>query len=317
MKRIAVILLLAGLVSFWGCKQNGSLRAGFVVHTLQDERWKIERDAFTAKFTALGGEVFFEDANLDDRNQYHLVKKLIEEKGIDVLVIVPVNSKTAASIARLCHENGVKVISYDIIIENCDLELFASFDNYKIGEQMAQYAISHKPRGNYVLLWGDSNMKIAHWIKDGQMNVLDPLIKSQQINLVYQSYVENWSPDNSAFLMKRIIDFSNEPIDAIIASADGIAQGVVDAYVENRISEVPLLTGQDASSGAIINIKDKLQAMTIRKPFKQLAEKTAECAWLLARNKPVVTDKSISNGYKDIPAILLATEVVDATNINQ
>jgi len=315
MKRNYLFILILSVYQLFSCSQGNSLKAGFVVHTLQDERWLIERDAFTAKFTDLGGTVFFEDANQDDRNQYHLVKSLIDKEGIDVLVLVPVNSKTAASIARLCHENGVKIISYDIIVENCELDLFASFDNEKIGEQMANYAISKKPRGNYVLLWGDSNMKIAHWIKEGQMKVLDPFIRNGQIKIAYQSFVENWSPANSEFIMKRVIDFSNEPIDAIIASADGIAQGVVDAYLFNQDREVPILTGQDASTGALRNITEHLQAMTIRKPFKLLAEKTAEYAYLLARDKPVKTEKKISNGYKEIPAILLETEVVDLSNL--
>ncbi|MCF8361541.1 MAG: substrate-binding domain-containing protein, partial [Prolixibacteraceae bacterium] len=100
-------------------------KVGFLVHTLNDERWKIERDVFTDIIEQNGGQVFFNNAEQNERVQYHQAKKMIEE-GVDAIVIVPVNSKTAASIARLCAENDVKIIAYDIIIDNCDLDLYVS-----------------------------------------------------------------------------------------------------------------------------------------------------------------------------------------------
>jgi D-xylose transport system substrate-binding protein len=316
MKTFSYIVAIFATLLFSGCTStNSSIKAGFLVHTLQDERWSIERDAFTARFTELGGSVVFENANQDERNQYHIAKKLIEEENIKVLVIVPVNSKTAASIVRLCHDNNVKVIAYDIIIENSDLDLFVSFDNEKVGELMAQYATTRIPKGNYVLLWGDSDMKITHWIKDGQMKVLEPYLKSGDISIAYQSFVENWSGINSAQIMKRVIDFSDDPVDAIIASADGIAQGVIDAYHSRDIGNIPLLTGQDASTEAIENIRKNTQTMTIKKPFDKLAVQAADCAFQMANSKKIKTDTELFNGYKNVASILLEPSVVDIKSI--
>lgn len=299
---------------FLSCKTSDSVSAGFLVHTLQDERWAGERDAFTAKFESLGGQVLFENAEQDERNQFHLAKKMIDE-GVDVLVVVPVNSKTAASIARLCQQNGVKIIAYDIIIENCDLDMFISFDNEMVGEKMAEYAIQNKPTGNYVMLWGDSDMKISHWIKDGQMKVLNPYIESGQINVVYKSFVENWSGENSEHLIKKVVDCSTSGIDAIVASADGIAEGVIKAYEENGDTVMPLITGQDASAIALDYIRQGKQSMTIRKPFKDLAEEAAVCAHTLAEGKKYETSFVLNNGAKDIPSILLPVTVIDSSNL--
>jgi D-xylose transport system substrate-binding protein len=308
-------ILLFSILFFPSCNRSGrSFTAGFLVHTLQDERWAIERDAFTAKAKELGGKVIFENAEQDERNQYHLAKKMISE-GIDVLVIVPVNSKTAASISRLCSENGVKLIAYDIIVENSPLDLYISFDNEKVGEIMAKYAIEHKPTGNYVLLWGDSDMKVTHWIREGQMKILEPYIKSGQINVVYKTYVESWSNINSEHLMGKVIDVYGDKIDAIIASADGIAQGVVDAYAKESGLKVPLLTGQDASHAALEYIKEGKQSMTIRKSFKDLAERAAVCASELASGKKIKPDLMLSNGYAEIPSILLPPSLVDINNL--
>jgi D-xylose transport system substrate-binding protein len=311
MKLSALILILLLLTSQYSCiKTGGSFKAGFLVHTLQDERWAIERDAFTAKVTELGGSVLFDNAEQDERNQYHLAKKMISE-GIDVLVLVPVNSKTSASISRLCADNGVKLIAYDIIVENCPLDLYISFDNEKVGEIMAQYAIDKKPGGNYVLFWGDSNMKIAHWIKDGQMKVLQPYIQSGKINLVYSAYIENWNNANSAFLMGKIIDVHGENIDAVIASADIIAQGVIEACDEKAITRRPLLTGQDASQTALQYMREGKQSMTIKKDFTQLAAHAAISAQKLARGEKIKGDTVLYNGYKNIPSVLLPPVLVE------
>lgn len=294
----------------------GGFTAGFLVHTLDDERWAIERDIFTKRVKELGGNVLFENAQQDERMQLHLAEKMIES-GIDVLVVVPVNSKTAASIARLCEKNKVKLIAYDIMIDNCKPDLFISFDNIMIGEMMASYAISKQPAGNYVLLWGDGGMNVAQWVKEGQLNVLNKYIDSNKIKVVYKTYVENWGKEEASHLAERVFDFSINDIDVVIASSDGIADGVIQSLKKRNAGKYPLITGQDASQGALQNIKEGFQSMTIFKPFDKMAIIAADAAYNLASGKPVKSDTMLFNGRDDIPSILLKPSLIDKSNINQ
>ena len=315
----AKILFLIFFLSILGCsckRKYSSLTAGFIVHTLQDERWAIERDVFTQKINEIGGEVKFENANQDERVQYHQAKQLIDE-GIDVLVVVPVNSKTAASIARLCQKEKVKIIAYDIMIDNCDLDLYVSFDNMKIGEMMANYAITNQPSGNYVLLWGDSNMKVARWIKEGQMKILQPYVEAGKIEILYRAFVEGWSPVNASHILDRIIDFADQPIDAVLASSDGIAGGAIASFSNAGYTMYPLITGQDASQSALKLIREEKQSMSIYKPFENLAEIAATAAYNLVKGKEIKVDTVLFNGRINVPSILLQPSVIDMENIDK
>lgn len=308
-KSILNFFLIVLVVVASSCSKNSnSVKVGFLVHTLNDERWAIERDNLIDQIGEFGGKVLFNDAENDERVQYHQAVEMIN-KGVEVLIVSPVNSKTAASIVRLCHENKVKVIAYDIIIENADLDLYISFDNEKIGTQMAEYAISKCYKGNYVLLWGDGNMMISHWIKNGQLDILKPHIELKEIEIVYRSFIEEWSTENACKIMKDILDLYDKRIDVVIASSDGIAQGVINAYMECGIRDLPIITGQDASNTAINNIQLGFQTMSVSKPFSELAIVAAENAILLVNKKKINSDKFINNGRCNVPSILLETKI--------
>jgi ABC-type xylose transport system substrate-binding protein len=38
---------------------------------------------------------------------------------------------------RLAHEKGIRVLAYDRLIKNADLDLYATFDNVRVGELQA------------------------------------------------------------------------------------------------------------------------------------------------------------------------------------
>ena len=95
-------------------------------------------------------------ANGDDAVQVGDVEKLLT-RGIDVLVIVPHDGKAMAKAVRLAHDAGVPVIAYDRLVLDSDLDLYVSFDNVRIGELQARYAVDHLPtpgRGRIVRIFG-------------------------------------------------------------------------------------------------------------------------------------------------------------------
>ena len=77
------------------------------------------------------------------------------------------------------------MISYDRLIKNSDVDLYVSFDNERVGEMQATAITELVPKGNYVLIEGADTDNNAHLFKKGQMNVLQPLIDSGDIKVVY------------------------------------------------------------------------------------------------------------------------------------
>lgn len=65
-------------------------------------------------------------------------------EGVDVLVVVPADADAAAEIVKKAHSAGVKVISYDRLIRNADVDYYVSFDNEKVGELQAEAIVKKR-----------------------------------------------------------------------------------------------------------------------------------------------------------------------------
>jgi D-xylose transport system substrate-binding protein len=238
-------------------------------------------------------------------------------QGAKVLVINPVNFNTAAEIIRKAHKNNVKVIAYDRIIRNCNLDFYLSFNNEKVGNMMANYVVSLKPEGKYMILSGDKSDQNAIWVKNGVVKVLDPFIKNGKIKVVYDVFVEAWSAENANHEVKQYINLtSGELPDVIISSSDGISAGVVDALVEYDVAGTVLVTGQNADLKACQNIVNGAQIMTVYKPFKKLAYKAAELAIKMA-NGEIISENTTTtfNGVKDVTTLLFEPILIDKSNL--
>ena len=110
---------------------------GFILDTLKNERWYKDKGLFEEQVKKSGGQVKTLAANGIAEVQKKQAELLIEE-GVDVLVVVPTDAEAAAEIVDLAHKVDVKVISYDRLIKNADLDYYISFDNEKVGEMQAR-----------------------------------------------------------------------------------------------------------------------------------------------------------------------------------
>src|SRR5262245_894242 len=157
MKRRFLIPLLAILLAAAACGRSGSGQKapviGLSLDTLREERWQRDRDMFVARAQELGARVLVQAANNNEVVQNAQAENLLTQ-GVDVLVVAPHNSKTAATIVESAHRTGVPVIAYDRLINDSDVDLYISFDNERVGELQAGYAVRRVPRGRYVLIGG-------------------------------------------------------------------------------------------------------------------------------------------------------------------
>ena len=256
-------------------------------------------------------------AEYDENLQVKQATELLKE-GIDVLIVVPVNSNTSAAIVRDAHEYHVPVIAYERLIKNSDLDYLVTFDSKKIGRSMVEYAIENKSEGNYVLLWGDPGDVNAHLIREGQEEELKSYAGNKSINIVYRGFVENWSEENAVHLMKTILTLTDQHIDAVITSSDGIAMGVQQAYKELAINDKIILTGQNAELPAIHSILNDEMNYTVYKPTKTIAEKSVDLAIKLAKRQKIEEISShIDNGRKQVPVVLLTPQPVTKNTIRE
>src|ERR1700754_9904 len=148
---------------------------GFSIDDLRLERWSRDRDYFVAAAEKLGAKVSVQSADASEERQISQIENLIS-RGVDVIVIVPFNSKVLGNVVSEAKKAGIKVVSYDRLILNADIDAYISFDNEKVGEMQAQGVVNAAPKGNYFLLGGAATDNNAKILRDGQMKVLQPAI---------------------------------------------------------------------------------------------------------------------------------------------
>lgn len=324
---LAVLLLaLALLVTACGGKEastgsgggggkDGEVTIGFSLATLQEERWQRDRDLFVAAAQKLGARVEVQAANNDEATQIAQAENLISQ-GVDVLVVVPQNAEASAAIVEKAHEAGIKVLAYDRLIRNSNLDLYVSFDNERVGEMQAEAITKLVPKGKYVYIGGAETDNNAHLFKQGAFNVLQPLIDSGDIDVVYDQWTRDWNPANALANMENALTANANQIDAVVAANDGTAGGVIQALASQGLAGKVPVSGQDAELAAIQRIVEGTQTMTVYKPIRALAEKAAELAVQLAKGETIATDAAINNGKIDVPSVLLDPIAVDKSNID-
>lgn len=291
------------------------LKIGFSMDTLEEERWPRDRDLFKEAVESLGAEVVIREAKGDDTLQIVQAETLISE-GVDLLVIVPHNAEAVATIVNKAHSAGIKVISYDRLVKNSSVDLYISFDNELVGELQAQAITKLVPKGKYVYIGGANTDNNAHLLKNGVFNVLQPFIDRGDIQIVYDQWTENWTPENARANMEAALEINNNEIDAVIAANDATAGGVIKALEAQGLEgEIPV-AGQDADLAAAQRIVQGTQTMTIYKPIKTLAYEAARAAIKMAQGETISTNRKMNNGKLEIPSLLLAPIGVDKNNID-
>jgi D-xylose transport system substrate-binding protein len=296
--------------------EGGELLIGFSLDTLKEARWQADRDLFVAKTKELGATTLVQSANSDDTRQIQDIEALIS-RGVRALVIVAHDSKTMARAVEIAHKSKIPVIAYDRMIRDADVDLYVSFDNMNVGVQQAEYLMKHLPggKGKIVRIHGaptDDNAKI---LKSGQDKILEPHLKSGDLQVVHEDWAEEWKPENGKKIINAAITRIGRGFDAVLVANDGTAGGAIQALTEEGIAGKVIVTGQDAELPALQRIVAGTQTMTIYKPLKELASIAAAAAVKLAKREVVIAKVASPNGKIDVPSILTATMAVDKTNL--
>lgn len=290
---------------------------GLSMDTLKEERWAADRDIFTARAAELGADVLVEAANSNDTRQLRDVESLITRK-VDALVIIPHNGAAMARAVEMAHAEGIPVLSYDRLITGAEVDLYITFDNLKVGALQARFLADRLPaegKMRIVRIYGAKTDNNALLFKQGQDQVLQPLIEAGRIEVVHEDWAVDWKPENAKKITNAAITKAGQNIDAILASNDGTAGGAIQALLEEGLAGKVLVTGQDADLAACQRIAHGTQTMTIYKPLQRIASQAAELAVKLAQRKPLIAKDETDNGKSLVPSVLLDIVAVTQDNL--
>lgn len=293
---------------------------------MQEERWQREVEMARAYAEEHGLELIVQSAESDANKQIQQVEDMLT-KGIDVLLISPLDAESSGVVVEKAHEVGVPVVSYDMLVRNGDLDYYLTFDNVRVGELQAQMLVDRYPKGNYIWVLGGPEDNNAHLLKQGHENILNPYIERGDINIVLQQWAKGWRPEEAMKIAENGLTLANNDVVAIVASNDATAGGIIQALDAQGLAGKVGVSGQDADLAALQRIAEGTQTGTVYKPLHVLNRVTMEFVHALAAGDQEKVDSmlagnfnnghigTVNNGYKDVTTFLMDVIMVTKENI--
>ncbi len=288
------------------------IQIGMTFDSFIIERWQRDRDAFVAKATKeLGAQVNIQNANGDIAEQNKQIDYFIEKK-MDVIVIVPIDSDAVTDAVKRAKKAGIRVIAYDRLINNANVDLYITFDNEKVGALMAQTIKENIPDdGNILMMCGPLEDNNVVLVQEGFMRELE----TSNIEIKAIEHATGWVAENG---FDFVSDYLGEDtkIDAVMCGNDGIAAQAIHALSERRLAGKVCVVGQDADLDACQRIVEGTQTMTVYKPVEKLAQKAAEYAVKLANEDALQVTDTFDDGSGEVPYVGLEPIAVTKDNMD-
>ena len=150
-------------------------------------RWETDDRPLLAKaFTAAGVTYDIQNA-LGDKTKFATIAQSMLTEGVKVLVLVNLDSPSAAAVEAAAKKQGVATIDYDRLTLGGSANYYVSFDNVAVGKLQGNGIVAclkaHKvahPR--VVYLNGAPTDNNATLFKQGYASVVGPYLKKNHLN---------------------------------------------------------------------------------------------------------------------------------------
>ncbi|SHH32489.1 xylose-binding protein [Cognatiyoonia sediminum] len=284
----------------------------------QEERWKTDEAAIKAALDAAGASYVSADAQSSSAKQLADVESLIAQ-GVDALIILAQDSAAIGPAVDAASDEGIPVIGYDRLIED-SRAFYLTFDNVEVGRMQARAVLEAQPEGNYVMIKGSPTDPNADFLRGGQQEVLQAAIDSGAITIVGEAYTDGWVPANAQRNMEQILTSIDNDVDAVVASNDGTAGGVVAALTAQGLEGLPV-SGQDGDHAALNRVALGTQTVSVWKDARELGKAAGEIAVALAGLDGAMADVDGSQSWTspagtEMTAVFLAPVPITADNLS-
>ena len=256
-----------------------SMTVGVSWSNFQEERWKTDEAAIKGALDAAGAAYVSADAQSSSAKQLSDVEALIAQ-GVDALIILAQDASAIGPAVQAAADEGIPVIAYDRLIED-ERAYYLTFDNVEVGRMQARAVFEAMPQGRYVMIKGSPTDPNADFLRGGQQEVLQAAIDSGDITIVGEAYTDGWVPANAQKNMEQILTANDNGVDAVVASNDGTAGGVVAALTAQGMEGIPV-SGQDGDHAALNRVALGTQTVSVWKDARALGKAAGEIAVALA-----------------------------------
>ena len=314
-------------------------RIGVSMPTRSLQRWNQDGENLQRLLQEAGFEV---DLQFGGENEVPVQVAQIENmiaSGVDVLVIAAIDGESLTEVLATAESAGIPVIAYDRLIMNTTaVTYYATFDNWLVGEMQGRFIaeqldLANQPGPFYIEFFtGDPGDNNIHFFFPGAMSILQPFLDDGTLvslsgqTEILQVATPGWSTEAAQARMENLISMNNysptgQQLHAIMASNDSTAQGATNALVNAGFTadNMPLITGQDCDIISVRNMVAGLQAMSVFKDTRTLAENVVEMvvAIMEGREPPINNTTDYDNGTGIIPTYLSVPVVATLENYRE
>ncbi|MCR5032773.1 MAG: substrate-binding domain-containing protein [Lachnospiraceae bacterium] len=293
--------------------KGAEIQIGMSIDSFVIERWIRDRDVFVSTAQELGAEVNVQCASGDVQEQIDQIRYLIEKK-VDVLVVIPVDCNALSDVLKDARNQGIKIISYDRLVANSNVDLYISFDNEQVGRLMGQSLVEALPDGGEIfMIGGPTTDNNVGQVEKGFHEVID----ASPLEVVYTQRCENWNAAQAYGYVKSGLSLFPD-VAAIMCGNDDIATQTFQALSEERLAGKVYLTGQDGDLMACQRVVQGTQLVSVFKAISEEAREAADYAVRLAKGEELtdITTR-VDDGTFQVPAVILMPVAVTKDNLDE
>jgi D-xylose transport system substrate-binding protein len=303
---------------------NGGGKVGVILPDASTSpRWEAnDRPLLKAAFDEAGVESDIQNADGDVSKFGTLCDGMINA-GVDVLLIVNLDSESGSACLRKARQAGIQTIDYDRLTLGGEAAFYVSFDNVAVGRTMGEGLIqclddADTTEANIVLINGDPTDNNASLFKQGYVEALQDKVDSGDYTIVGDQTGE-WDATKAGTAFEQLFTQNGGDVQGVVSANDTMAGGIIARLRANGLNGQVPVTGQDASVEGLQAILAGDQCMTVYKAIKKEADAAAELAIALINGEDgsdlatgSVTDTELD---REVPSVLEEPQAIFRDNV--
>jgi D-xylose transport system substrate-binding protein len=242
--------------------------------------------------------------------------------GCGVMLIVNLDSPSAAAVIAKADAAGVPVIDYDRLTLGGGADYYVSFDNVAVGTTIGEGLVkcltdAGITEGPVALLNGSPTDNNATLFKQGYQAA----IEAAGYTVAADQAVPDWDNTKAGTIFEQMYTEANGDFVGVAAANDGLGGATIAVLDRNGQAGTVFVTGQDATDEGLQRVLAGTQCMTVYKAVKKEAQAAADLAVALLAGDQAAADALATGTVEDteagtqVPSVLLVPQAIYPENV--
>jgi len=280
-------------------------------------RWETaDRKYLTDAFTAANIQFDIQNAG-GDKAKFATICDSLIAGGVNVLMIVNLDSDTGSACEKKAAAQGIKTIDYDRLTLGGGAAVYVSFDNVAVGKAEGEGLVQclkaqGVTSGTVDLLNGSPTDNNATLFKQGYQAA----ITGAGFTIGEDQSVPDWDNTKAGTIFEQMFA-KNPKIVGVNSANDGLGGAVIAVLAKNGLAGKVAVTGQDATDEGLTRVLEGTQCVTVYKAIKKEADAAAAAAIALANGQAPASNGTVMDSVSsmDVPSVLLTPQPIFKDNV--